>query len=54
MSKKAIWIGATIGSTVGGCVPSLWHAGMFSFSGVILSTIGALLGIWITWKLMRG
>jgi len=53
MSKKAIWIGVVLGSTIGGCVPSLWHASVFSFSGVILSTLGGLVGIWVATRWMR-
>ncbi len=54
MSKKPIWFGMVIGSTVGGFVPMLWHAGMFSLSAIILSTIGGLLGIWVAFRLNRG
>jgi predicted MFS family arabinose efflux permease len=46
MSRKAIWIGVIVGSTIGGCVPSLWHASVLSVSGVVFSTIGGLAGIW--------
>ena len=52
MSKKVVWIGILVGSTLGGCVPSLWHASMFSFSGVIFSTLGALVGIWAVRRFM--
>ena len=50
-TKRLIWFGAIIGSTLGGMVPGLWHASMLSLWGLILSTIGALIGIWIGWKL---
>jgi predicted MFS family arabinose efflux permease len=46
MSRKAIWIGVIVGSTIGGFVPSLWHASVLSVSGVVFSTIGGLAGIW--------
>jgi hypothetical protein len=32
MSRKAIWMGVIVGSTIGGCVPSLWHASVLSVS----------------------
>lgn len=48
--KTAIWIGVFVGSTVGGFVPSLWGAGMLSYSGLIASSIGSLVGIWVAWK----
>ena len=54
MSKKAVWLGMTVGSTIGGFVPMLWHAGIFSFSAILLSMIGGLAGIWAAWKIERG
>lgn len=48
--KRLIWFGATVGSVLGGCVPGLWHASAFSFSGLLLSTVGGLLGIWLAWR----
>jgi hypothetical protein len=52
--KKLIWIGATVGSTLGGLLPGLWHASMFSMWGLLFSTIGGLVGIWAGWKIGRG
>lgn len=40
-----IWIGLLVGSTIGGFIPDLWGAGMFSFSGILFSGIGAVAGI---------
>ena len=51
--KKAIWLGVLVGSTIGGCVPSLWHAGPFSMWSMVLSTIGGLAGIGIAYRLTR-
>ncbi len=45
-SQKTIWIGMIVGSTLGGLAPLLWGGSEFSFSGVILSSVGAMLGIW--------
>jgi uncharacterized membrane protein YeaQ/YmgE (transglycosylase-associated protein family) len=50
-TKRLIWFGAIVGSTLGGMVPGLWHASMLSLSGMILSTVGAVIGIWVGWKL---
>ncbi len=48
MNRKAlIWIFLTIGSYVGSVIPSLWGAGMFSFSGLFLSAIGGIAGIYL-------
>jgi hypothetical protein len=52
--KKLIWIGAFVGSTIGGFVPSLWHASMFSMWGLVLSTVGGVAGILAGWKIARG
>jgi hypothetical protein len=50
-TKKMIWIGVIVGSTLGGLVPSLWHASMFSMWGLVFSTVGGLAGIWAGWKM---
>jgi len=51
--KKLIWIGAAMGSTLGGLLPGMWHASMFSMWGLLFSTIGGLVGIWAGWKVGR-
>ena len=43
----------TIGSTLGGLVPALWHAGLLSLWGIVLSTIGGVLGIWAGYRMSR-
>jgi hypothetical protein len=50
-SKTLIWTGLFVGSSVGGFVPALWQAGLFSFSSVIGSAVGGLAGIWLGIKL---
>jgi len=49
--KTAIFWGLTIGSIIGGWIPSIFGADLFSYSGAIGSTIGALLGIYLAAKL---
>ncbi len=49
--RHLIWIGVLVGSAVGGWIPTLWGAGAFSFTGIIGSTIGGLLGIYLGAKL---
>lgn len=49
--RHLIWIGVLVGSTLGGWIPTLWGAGAFSFTGIIGSTIGGLLGIYVGAKL---
>jgi hypothetical protein len=50
-AKAFIWIGLTLGSTIGGFLPNLWGASVFSFSGIILSAVGGIAGIWLGFKL---
>jgi hypothetical protein len=52
-TKRIIWLGAGVGGWLGGYVPLLWGAGYFSFASILFNTIGALLGIWIGFKLTR-
>ena len=40
-----------IGSTVGGFIPSLWGSNMFSLSPLIFGSLGAILGIYIGYKI---
>lgn len=53
MSKKAVWLGAGIGGVIGGYIPALWGAGMFSAWSVILSTVGGVAGIYAVYKLYQ-
>jgi len=52
-TKTLIYIGAFIGSSIGGAIPLLWDGGLFSFSSVFLSGAGALMGIWAGYKVSR-
>jgi predicted MFS family arabinose efflux permease len=51
--RTSIWIGVLVGSTVGGLVPELWGDSMLSYAGVLLSGIGAFVGLWIGAKAAR-
>ena len=53
MNRRPIWIGMFVGSTIGGFIPALWHAGMVSMSGIILSTVGGIAGIWAGYRIAR-
>ena len=50
-SKALIWICATVGSIIGGFIPSLWGADMFSLSPLIFGSIGAVIGIYLGFKI---
>ncbi len=51
--KSLIWIGVFIGSTIGSFIPTLWGDSALSFSSIIGSTIGGVVGIWVGFKLSR-
>lgn len=49
--KHLIWLGVTIGSAVGGYLPILWGGSLFSFTSIILTAVGGIVGIWAGMKL---
>jgi dipeptide/tripeptide permease len=49
--RAYIWIGILIGSTIGGLIPGLWGGDMFSYWGLLLSGVGAFVGLWLGFKL---
>ncbi|MDD5165576.1 MAG: hypothetical protein PHG25_03540 [Candidatus Pacebacteria bacterium] len=51
--KTLIWIGVFVGSTVGSFIPTLWGDGALSFSSIIGSTVGGVIGILAVFKLSR-
>jgi len=40
-----------VGSVIGGFIPMLWGAGMLSFSSIIFSSLGAMAGIYVVFRL---
>jgi hypothetical protein len=53
MDKKFIWGGLFIGSSLGGALPMLWDGDMMSLSGIGLSMVGGILGIWAGYRLAK-
>ncbi len=51
MTKKFIWIGFFVGSTVGNMVPVLWGGDAMSLTGFGLSIVGGVVGIWAGYRL---
>ncbi len=49
--KKMVMLGMTIGSTIGGFVPTLLGAGIFSLWSIVGTLIGGILGIWVGFRL---
>jgi hypothetical protein len=52
-SKKLIMVLMLAGSMIGGYAPSLFGAGMFSFTSLFCSAAGALAGIWLAFRMSR-
>jgi hypothetical protein len=50
MQKKLIWIGLFVGSTIGNMVPLLWGGDAISMTGVLLSLVGGIAGIWVGYR----
>ncbi len=50
-SKFLVYLGMFIGSIIGGYIPILFGASLISYSSVLFSGIGGILGIWIGYKL---
>ncbi|MBX4197307.1 hypothetical protein KW801_01980 [Candidatus Saccharibacteria bacterium] len=51
MGKGLIYGSVLIFSTIGGYIPTLWHAGFFSISSIIGGIIGTVIGIWAAIKI---
>jgi len=49
-SKSFVWLGMFVGSTVGSLIPELWGAGVLSFSSLFFGAAGAIVGIWLGFK----
>jgi uncharacterized membrane protein YeaQ/YmgE (transglycosylase-associated protein family) len=52
-TKNLIFLLMAVGSIIGGYVPSLWGAGMLSFSSIFTSGAGALVGLWLAFRLSK-
>ena len=49
--KKLCWIGAIVGSSIGGYLPELWGGSMLSLSGLVFSMVGGFAGIWAGYRI---
>jgi hypothetical protein len=49
--KKAIFFGMFVGSSLGGYLPALFGADVFSSSSLLGYFIGGVLGMWIAYKI---
>ena len=51
--KQFIWGGMFVGSGIGGFLPILWGDSALSFSAIVLTFVGGVVGIWIGYMLGR-
>ena len=51
--KKIIAIGMVVGSIAGGYVPSFFGIGSFSFTALITSAIGGVVGIYLGYLITK-
>lgn len=49
--KTLIYASVFIFSTIGGFIPSLWHAGFLSLWGIFGGIVGTAVGIWVALKI---
>jgi hypothetical protein len=49
-----LWIGALLGSSLGGLVPWLWGGSLFSYASIALSFAGGIAGLWLGFRLFYG
>ena len=52
-TKSAIWFGTVVGGFIGGYIPLIWGGSAFSFSGIFFNALGAIVGIYIAFKLTQ-
>jgi len=52
-TKKIIWIFMFAGGIIGGYIPTLWGASSFSMSTLLFNAIGAIVGVWLGFKISR-
>jgi uncharacterized membrane protein YeaQ/YmgE (transglycosylase-associated protein family) len=52
-NNKSTWIGGAVGSTVGSFIPLLWGASELSFSSLFFGAVGAIVGIYVAFKMSR-
>jgi len=50
MNKWLLYGSVAVFGTIGGYVPSLWHAGPLSMGGIIGGLVGTAAGIWIAFQ----
>jgi hypothetical protein len=50
MTKKFIWLGFFVGSTIGNLLPTIWGGGVMSISGFLFAILGGIAGMWVGYR----
>ena len=50
MTKKFVWIGFFVGSTIGNMLPLLWGGDAISISEFVFAILGGIAGIWVGYR----
>jgi len=53
MTRKFIWIGFFVGSTIGNLLPVLWGGDAISMAGFFWSLVGGIAGIWAGYRVAQ-
>ena len=53
MSRKFIWAGFILGSSIGGMVPLMWGDDLISIWGIVMSLVGGIAGIWAGYRVSQ-
>ncbi len=53
MNTKLIWLLMFIGSTAGSFIPELWGDSALSIASVLCGGVGAILGVWLGYRLSQ-
>jgi hypothetical protein len=50
VTKKFIWLGFFVGSTIGNMLPTIWGGSVMSISGFVLAILGGIGGMWVGYR----
>ena len=50
MTKKLIWLGFFVGSTIGNMLPTIWGGDVMSISGFFFAILGGIAGMWAGYR----
>lgn len=53
MDKKVVLLGMIFGSTIGGYIPTIFGASVFSLTSILTGALGGILGIWLSYRLLN-